>query len=103
MLATTERTLSVLEHAPHCVCDKVNHWTPDQWPPPPEIWNRLSYEMFLVGSEDGETARQATAVRCFWSDTHLVVRFDCEDRDIRATYTKRDSPVYQEEAVEVFL
>jgi len=31
------------------------------------------------------------------------VRFDCEDRDAWGTYVRRDDPLYEEEAVEVFL
>src|SRR6185436_6791822 len=33
----------------------------------------------------------------------LYVRFDCDDRDIWATFTQRDDPIYNEEAVEVFI
>jgi hypothetical protein len=33
----------------------------------------------------------------------LVVRFDCDDRDPWGTFENRDDPVWQEEAVELFL
>jgi hypothetical protein len=33
----------------------------------------------------------------------LFVRFDCRDPQARATFTARDAPLWQEDAVEVFL
>lgn len=48
-------------------------------------------------------AGQQTAVRLAWDEAALHVRFDCADRDAWGTFTRRDDPVYQEEAVEVFL
>jgi len=48
-------------------------------------------------------ARQQTAARLAWDDTALYIRFDCEDRDAWGTMRRRDDPVYQEEAVEIFL
>jgi hypothetical protein len=33
----------------------------------------------------------------------MLVRFDCEDADIWGAHSRRDDPVYEEEAVEVFL
>jgi hypothetical protein len=48
-------------------------------------------------------ALQQTRVRLCWDDTALHVRFDCADRDAWGTYQRRDDPIYEEEAVEVFL
>jgi hypothetical protein len=48
-------------------------------------------------------AVQQTRVRVCWDGEALHVRFDCEDRDAWGTYQRRDDPVYEEEAVEVFL
>jgi hypothetical protein len=48
-------------------------------------------------------ARQQTRVRLCGDETALQVRFDCEDRDAWGTYERRDDPIYEEEAVEVFL
>jgi len=42
-------------------------------------------------------------VRLCWDEAALHVRFDCEDRDAWGTYRQRDDPIYEEEAVEVFL
>ena len=48
-------------------------------------------------------ALQQTRVRVAWDDEALHVRFDCEDRDAWGTFERRDDPIYEEEAVEVFL
>lgn len=48
-------------------------------------------------------ARQQTRARLAWDGEALHVRFDCEDRDAWGTFQRRDDPVWQEEAVEVFL
>ena len=48
-------------------------------------------------------ALQQTAVRLAWDEAALHVRFDCADRDAWGTFTGRDDPIYEEEAVEVFL
>lgn len=44
-----------------------------------------------------------TDVRVAWDDEHLYLFFDVEDQDIVATFTERDSPVWEEDVVEVFL
>ncbi len=48
-------------------------------------------------------AEQATTVRLCVTGSRLHVRFDCEDRDIWSTLTRRDDPLWEEEVVEVFL
>jgi len=48
-------------------------------------------------------ALQQTRARLCWDDQALHVRFDCEDRDAWGTFEHRDDPIWQEEAVEVFL
>jgi hypothetical protein len=54
-------------------------------------------------ADGGGPAAQQTRARLCWDDRALHVRFDCEDRDAWGTYRERNDPVYQEEAVEVFL
>jgi hypothetical protein len=48
-------------------------------------------------------ALQQTRARLCWNDGGLHVRFDCEDRDAWGTFQHRDDPIWQEEAVEIFL
>jgi hypothetical protein len=57
---------------------------------------------FLLTDGSGPAVQQ-TAVRLAWDYGALHVRFECADRDAWGTFTRRDDPIYQEEAVEVFL
>lgn len=57
----------------------------------------------LRRAEDGATPEQATTVRLLHDAEALWVRFDCDDRDIWATHTLRDAPLWEEEAVELFV
>lgn len=46
--------------------------------------------------------KEQTVAKMLWDDTHLYVAFICEDVHIWAEHTKRDSPVYKDDTVEVF-
>lgn len=48
-------------------------------------------------------AQWATKVTLCYNQRALFIRFDCVDRDIWGTYTKRDEPIYDEEVVELFI
>ncbi|MCB1120658.1 MAG: carbohydrate-binding family 9-like protein [Verrucomicrobiae bacterium] len=50
--------------------------------------------------EAGE--KEATKARLTWDDQYLYVAFICEDTHIWAVHKERDSPVYQDDCVEVF-
>ena len=53
---------------------------------------------------DGSTpAEQQTTVRVCYDTQALYIRFDCDDRDIWGTYTRRNEPIYDEEVVELFI
>lgn len=52
---------------------------------------------------DGQPTRQATTARLCWADTALYIAFEVGDDDIWGTYRERNSPIYDEEVVEVFL
>ena len=47
--------------------------------------------------------RQRTGLRLLWDDQHLYAAFRVADDDIRATHTRRDAPLWEEEVVELFL
>jgi hypothetical protein len=64
---------------------------------------RAAPEAELVRVEDGGPARQRTVLRLLWDDEHLYAAFRVTDADIRGTHTRRDAPLWQEEAVELFL
>jgi len=65
-------------------------------------WSRAS-ALALRRAADGAVPLQPTTVRVGYDDRALLVRFDCDDRDIWATHTERDAPLWEEEAVEVFI
>lgn len=48
-------------------------------------------------------ARLQTRVELAWDETGLEVVFTCEDEDAWGTFSRRDEPVWQEEAVEIFI
>jgi len=66
-------------------------------------WERLPPLPPFRLADGGGFSRHPTAVRLAWDEAALHVRFDCTDHDAWGTFTRRDDPIYQEEAVEVFL
>jgi len=57
----------------------------------------------LRRTQDGADPLQATRVRVAYDVDALLLRFDCDDRDIWATHSRRDGPLWEEEVVEVFV
>ncbi|TKG97113.1 hypothetical protein EYV94_01410 [Puteibacter caeruleilacunae] len=66
------------------------------------VWNKAGV-MTLRETVTGSTDVLSTKVRLLYSNTHLYIRFECEDPYIWGTHTERDSPIFNEECVEVFL
>ncbi len=57
----------------------------------------------FVLADGNRPAVQQTVARVCYDLRALHVCFDCTDRDIWGTYTRRDDPIYDEEVVEVFI
>jgi len=57
----------------------------------------------FVRADGSGPALQQTVTRICSDARALYVRFDCDDRDIWGTYCRRDDPIYDQEAVEVFI
>ncbi len=57
----------------------------------------------LVLTHTEEVPRQGTTARALWTDEALYIAFVCEDDDIWADLTERDSSIYDSEVVEVFI
>ncbi len=74
--------------------------TPDhtQWP-----WEELPSLPAFILADGSAPARQQTNVRIGYDDTNFYVRFDCADTDIWGKATARDSAIYDEEVVELFI
>lgn len=66
-------------------------------------WNAFEKITPLILADGSGPALQQTIVRVCYDDDALYIRFDCDDRDIWGTYTRRDDPIYDEEVVEVFI
>jgi hypothetical protein len=49
------------------------------------------------------TPSNSTTARILYDDKNLYLGFDCADRDAWTSYSKRDDPIYNEEAVEIFV
>ena len=64
-------------------------------------WLRVP-SLALRRAQDGAVPLQATAVRIAYDVDALLLRFDCDDRDIWATHSLRDAPLWEEEVVELF-
>ena len=58
--------------------------------------------IYLRDTVTGENARQLTRVKTAWSDARWHVLFEVEDTHAWATFTSRESPLWEEEVVEVF-
>jgi hypothetical protein len=82
-------------------------FAPRSWNPGAALdvlgWDELRLFAELVRAADGGAAEQGTRLRACWDLEALYVRFDCADRDAWGTLRQRDDPLYEEEAVEVFL
>jgi hypothetical protein len=78
-----------------------------RWPVPrvPNSWSWDEIPVlppFQLADGTGPAVQQTRARLC-WDAGALHVRFDCEDRDAWGTFQRRDDPIWQEEAVEIFL
>ncbi len=57
----------------------------------------------MLRADNSGPARQQTKIRLCHDGRFLRVRFDVKDTSIWGNYLKRDDPVYEEEAIEVFI
>ncbi len=66
-------------------------------------WKQITPLPPLIRADGSAPARQQTKIRLCHDGVFLRVRFDCDDTSIWGNYTRRDDPIYEEEAVEVFI
>lgn len=84
------------------VARRPTTWTTDAdysaWP-----WQAIEpLPPFILANGSGPATDQ-TSVRLVYDDEALYVRFDCDDRDIWGEATERDSQIFDEEVVELFI
>jgi Carbohydrate-binding family 9 len=66
-------------------------------------WSTIPARRLEYLADGDGPPEQATLLRLAWDETALYVHFECADRDAWGTWSERDDPLYEEEAVEVFL
>ena len=69
-----------------------------QWP-----WEELPPLPPFILANGSAPAQQQTTVRIGYDADNFYVRFDCDDSDIWGKATARDSAIYDEEVVELFI
>ena len=66
-------------------------------------WQRAPPSAAFVDIVTGEAAWFDTRVRMLWDDQYLYFGFSVEETDVWGTLTERDSRIYEENDVEVFI
>ncbi|HET9468825.1 MAG TPA: carbohydrate-binding family 9-like protein [Vicinamibacterales bacterium] len=66
-------------------------------------WQKAARLTPFVHHDTMATARVSTEVRVWYDDAALYLGWICEDPDIQATFTQRDSRFWEEEVVEFFV
>lgn len=81
--------------------------TPAGWdserPFSPAAWSDVPPLLAFIPAGGHGVARWPTTARLLQDDTYLYVRFECEDGDAWSTFERRDEPLHEQEAVEIFL
>lgn len=66
-------------------------------------WQKAPRSPRFVNLVTGEPAPLDTRIAALWDDDHLYIGFWVEEPRVQAKFTERDSPVYMENDVEVFI
>ncbi len=67
------------------------------------IWRQAPWSPPFVDIVTGEPALFPTRCAIVWDDDNLYIAFDVPEPYVRATLTERDSPIYNDNDVEVFI
>lgn len=67
------------------------------------VWGRAALLQPFVRNDGRGPAREATQLRLWYDDQALYLGWTCQDTNIQATFTRRDSPLFEEDAVEFFV
>src|SRR6266850_541212 len=68
-----------------------------------QVWAKAVLLQPFFQSAGGEPEREHTQVRLWYDDNALYLGWTCQDVDIQATFTNRDSKFWEEEVAEFFL
>jgi hypothetical protein len=68
-----------------------------------DAWRDCSASPSFVDLISGKATIHSTRVGVLWDETYLYVGYEIEEPDVRAKFTQRDSPIYQDNDVELFI
>jgi hypothetical protein len=66
-------------------------------------WGRALRTDAFVNATDGSQGAPSTKARLLYDEATLYVAFECDDDHLHSTFTKRDEPLWTQDAVEVFI
>lgn len=67
------------------------------------VWERISKSRRFVDMVTGTPGWYDTRIGAVWNDSHLYIAFWIQEPNVQARMTERDSPVYHENDVEIFI
>ncbi len=68
-----------------------------------EIWKNAQWSKRFVDMVTGDAGMYNTQAAILWSDTHLFFAFEAEEPFVEAKLTERDSIIFQENDLEIFI
>ena len=67
------------------------------------FWGRAERVGPFIRHDGRTNLKRPTYARLAWDQEHLYIAFECDDEDAFTPYEKRDDPLYNSEAVEIFI
>jgi hypothetical protein len=68
-----------------------------------DVWQKANWSKRFVDMVNGQPGMYNTQSAMVWNDTHLYIAFRAEEPFVEATLTKRDSIVFVENDLELFI
>lgn len=66
-------------------------------------WARAARSPAFVNATDGTQGQPTTTARLLHDGQRLFIGFECDDDHLHSTFTERDDPLWNQDAVEVFI
>lgn len=87
----------------HYTCFKTSKKIDINGNPIEETWQKAPKSPRFVDMVTGEPGFWDTRMAAVWDNRYMYIAFWIEEPDVRAEFIERDSPVYKENDVEVFI
>lgn len=68
-----------------------------------KAWHAVEASPKFVDLISGEQTAYATTVKLLWDERFLYVGYEIEEPNVKGKFTERDSPIYQDNDVEIFI